>query len=301
MEFLRNLATVDFDPKVFQQALDDADESLLAELDEIKGLFQEYSGTIPTFLDEFVSPQGTLAKKVELDNRLESSYARETDCRNRIQDFNAEIERLSRMLILKESDLKDLEMDRVQFKAQADSTKNYIMDLKQSLQQMEFDFSDASHSLEAEQSKVNEVLEKIDDAKNRKKEMFDDIRALKDEVDALNATIEEKYSQMQAQNSQFQDKFNRRQQLIGEIATGIETILACYSLAVLGKFQHIGTLVLAVELLNIVVGRTDRTEVIEPDEVRTPLPSLYVSEERCVGSLINHISITLQTGHESCL
>lgn len=224
MEFLRNLATVDFDPKVFQQALDDADESLLAELDEIKGLFQEYSGTIPTFLDEFVSPQGTLAKKVELDNRLESSYARETDCRNRIQDFNAEIERLSRMLILKESDLKDLEMDRVQFKAQADSTKNYIMDLKQSLQQMEFDFSDASHSLEAEQSKVNDVLEKIDDAKNRKKEMFDDIRALKDEVDALNATIEEKYSQMQAQNSQFQDKFNRRQQLIGEIATGRENI-----------------------------------------------------------------------------
>lgn len=224
MEFLRNLATVDFDPKVFQQALDDADESLLAELDEIKGLFQEYSGTIPTFLDEFVSPQGTLAKKVELDNRLESSYAKETDCRNRIQDFNAEIERLSRMLILKESDLKDLEMDRVQFKAQADSTKNYIMDLKQSLQQMEFDFSDASHSLEAEQSKVNEVLEKIDDAKNRKKEMFDDIRALKDEVDALNATIEEKYSQMQAQNSQFQDKFNRRQQLIGEIATGRENI-----------------------------------------------------------------------------
>lgn len=224
MEFLRNLATVDFDPKVFQQALDDADESLLAELDEIKGLFHEYSGTIPTFLDEFVSPQGTLAKKVELDNRLESSYAKETDCRNRIQDFNAEIERLSRMLILKESDLKDLEMDRVQFKAQADSTKNYIMDLKQSLQQMEFDFSDASHSLEAEQSKVNEVLEKIDDAKNRKKEMFDDIRALKDEVDALNATIEEKYSQMQAQNSQFQDKFNRRQQLIGEIATGRENI-----------------------------------------------------------------------------
>lgn len=224
IEFLRNLATVDFDPKVFQQALDDADESLLEELDEIKGLFQEYSGTIPTFLDEFVSPQGTLAKKVELDNGLESSYAKETDCRNRIQDFNAEIERLSKMLILKESDLKDLEMDRVQFKAQADSTKNYIMDLKQSLQQMEFDFSDASHSLEAEQSKVNEVLEKIDDAKNRKKEMFDDIRALKDEVDALNATIEEKYSQMQAQNSQFQDKFNRRQQLIGEIATGRENI-----------------------------------------------------------------------------
>ena len=86
-----------------------------------------------------------------------------------------------------------------------------------------------------------------------------------------------------------------------ETSGSIETILACYSLAVLGKLQYVGTLVLAVELLNIVVGRTDRAEVIEPDEVRTPLPSLYMSEERCIGSLINHIGITLQTRHESCL
>ena len=40
---------------------------------------------------------------------------------------------------------------------------------------------------------------------------------------------------------------------------------------------------------------------IYQEGIRTPLPSLYMSEERCIGSLINHISITLQTGHESCL
>lgn len=224
MDFLRGLSSVDFDSKVFLQAIDDVDETLMEELDEIKGLFQEYSGTIPTFLDEFVSPQGTLAKKVELDNRLEASYEKETDFRNRIQSLGDEIERLSRMLILKESDLKDLELDRMQFKTQADSLRSSIMELKQSIQQMEFDFSDASHLFEAEQDKVNEVLERIDDAKNRKRDLLDTIERLRDEVDDMNATISERSAQMNAQNSQFQDKFNRRQQLIGEIATGRENI-----------------------------------------------------------------------------
>lgn len=224
MSFLRELSTVNFDSQVFLQAVDDADESLLTQIDEIKGLFQEYSGTIPTFLDEFTSPQGTLAKKSELDTKLENSYSKENTLRNRIQDFSQEIERLSRMLILKESDLHDLEMERVQFKSQADSIRASILELKHGLQQMEFDFSDASHSFEAEQGKVNEVLEKIDDAKVRKNELFEEIKQVKDEVCALNSTIEEKTLQVRADNSQFQDKFDRKQQLIGEIATGRENI-----------------------------------------------------------------------------
>ncbi len=222
--FLRQISSVNFDANVFNQALDDADESLLTELDEIKGLFQEYSGTIPTFLDEFVAPQGTLAKKASLDESLEKSYAKETESRNRIIDLNAEIERLGRMLILKESDLRDLRDDEIQFRSQHKALKDSIAELKQSIQQMEFDFSDASHSLEAEQDKVNEVLEMIDDVKNRKKEAQEDIKQIKTEIGDLTSSIEEKSEKIASENSQFQEKFNRRQELIGEIATAIENV-----------------------------------------------------------------------------
>lgn len=224
IEFLRQISSVNFDSKVFTQALDDADESLLTELDEIKGLFQEYSGTIPTFLDEFVAPQGTLAKKAGLDSSLEQSYAKETESRNRIADLNAEIERLGRMLILKESDLRDLRDDEIQFRSQHSALKDSIADLKRSLQQMEFDFSDASHSLEAEQDKVNEVLEMIDDVKNRKKEALEDIKQIKTEIGALTISIEEMSNKIASENSQFQEKFNRRQELISEIARAVENV-----------------------------------------------------------------------------
>ena len=226
IKFLRDVTSVDFDRDVLQEAIEETEETLLTAIDEIKGLFQEYSGTIPTFLDDFTAPDGTLARKAQLDADLEKSYQRETDNRNKITELTGEIERLSRMLILKESDLRDLEMDKVQFAAKADSIKNSISEIRSSLQQMEFDFSDASHSVEAEESKVNEVLEKIDALKNSKGETLDAIQDLKDDIAELNFTIEKRTREINENNSNFQDKFNRKQQLTVDIATGRENIKA---------------------------------------------------------------------------
>ena len=224
VSFLRDISSVSFDADVFRDAIDQAEESVLEELDEIKGLFQEYSGTIPTFLDDFMAPEGTLAKKTKLDNDLERSYEREAENRDKIADLTAENERLSNLLILKESDLHDLELDEVQFKANADSLRNSITDLKSSLQQMEFDFSDASHSAEAEESKVNEILERIDDLKSSRQETIEEIQAIRDDIAELNLTIEHRSREITENNSEFQTKFQRKQTLAVDIATAKENI-----------------------------------------------------------------------------
>ena len=224
VSFLRDISSVQFDADVFRDAVDQAEESVMEELDEIKGLFQEYSGTIPTFLDDFLAPEGTLAKKTKLDSDLELTYEREAANRDKIADLNGEIERLSNMLILKESDLRDLEMDEVQFKANAESLRNSINDLKASLQQLEFDFSDATHSVDAEESKVNEILERIDELKNGREETVAALQGIRDEISELNMSIEARTAEMTKNNSEFNDKFNRKQQLAVDIATAKENV-----------------------------------------------------------------------------
>ena len=226
LAFLRNVASVDFDRSVFQEAVDQTEESILSQIDEIKGLFQEYSGTIPTFLDEFTAPEGTLARKVKLDEALESSYEREAENRNKIADLQAENERLGGVLILKNSDLTDLEKDTIEFKARIESLGSFISELKTGLQQMEFDFTDANTAVQAEESKVNEIIEKIDDLKNSKADTQNLIVNLKDELSELNLTLEEKSQEMTRSNSEFQGKFERKQQLAIDIAKGQENIRA---------------------------------------------------------------------------
>ena len=224
--FLRNVASVDFDRSVFKEAVDQTEESILSQIDEIKGLFQEYSGTIPTFLDDFTAPEGTLARKAKLDEDLERSYEKEAENRNKIAELQGEIDRLSGLLILKNSDMNDLEKDTIEFKARIDSLHSYITELKASIQQMEFDFTDANTAVEAEESKVNEIVEKIDDLKNSKAETVDLIRSLRDELSELNLTIEQKSQEMTQSNSEFQGKFERKQQLAVDIAKWQENIRA---------------------------------------------------------------------------
>ena len=224
MNFLSGLSTVDFDKNVYMDAVEQVLEALMEELDEIKGLFQEYSGTIPTFLDEFTSSEGTLAKKASLDKDLEVSYEREKDFRSKIRDYSEEIERLSRMLILKESDKRDLEDDLIAFKGKVDGLKNSIQEIKASLQQMEFDFSDASHALEAEENKLNETLEKIDSLKNQKEETLAELEEIKTNLSELSFTIEEKSQNMLRDSSDLKGKLDRKQQLVSDLATAKENI-----------------------------------------------------------------------------
>ena len=222
--FLREISSISFDPEVFRQAIDDADEAFMTQIDEIKGLFQEYSGTIPTFLDDFTAPEGTLARKTQLDKELEDSYTAETDKRTKIGDLAVENERLSRLIILKESDQTDLEKDKIQFETRRDSLQATVRETKASLQQMEFDFSDASHSVKAEEEKVNEILEKIDSLKNERKDTADQVASLRNSLSELNLSIDEKGREISEKNSGFRDMFNRRQELTVQIATDRENL-----------------------------------------------------------------------------
>ena len=224
ISFLRNVASVDFDRSVFQEAVDQTEESILSQIDEIKGLFQEYSGTIPTFLDEFTAPEGTLVRKAKLDEDLERSYEKEAENRNKITELQNENERLSGILILKKSDLTDLEKDTIEFKARIDSLKGYITELKSSIQQMEFDFTDANTAVQAEESKVNDIIEKIDELKSSKADTIDIIRDKRDEFTELNVVIEQRTDEITQSNTDFQARFERKQQLAVDIAKWEENI-----------------------------------------------------------------------------
>lgn len=226
IKFLREISTVGFEKDVFLDAIDQLEEAIFEQLDQVKGLFQEYSGSIPTFLDDFTAPEGTLAHKATLDKELEDSYQEEARNKTRIGDLAAEIERLSRMVVLKESDQHDLEIDQMQFRTKAESLRSSIADLNRSLQQLEFDFSDASHSVQAEESKVNEVLERIDSLKSEKAETNEQIQNAKSELSDLRSRIDAISEEISQSNSQFHDKFNRKQELSVEIATSQENIKA---------------------------------------------------------------------------
>ena len=55
------------------------------------------------------------------------------------------------------------------------------------------------------------------------------------------------------------------------------------------------------QLLHIVAYSAYGIQIVEPDHVRTPLPSFHMSEKRSVCSHMDNIGITFQTGHKGSL
>ena len=62
--------------------------------------------------------------------------------------------------------------------------------------------------------------------------------------------------------------------------------------------QHACALVVAVELLDIIADGAEGTEVVEPDEVGTPLPALDMGKERSIGGHVDNVGIAFDAREE---
>ena len=50
----------------------------------------------------------------------------------------------------------------------------------------------------------------------------------------------------------------------------------------IGELQDIGTAVLSIEFLNIPAARTEATQIVEPYQIRSPLPAFDMGEQRSI-------------------
>ena len=219
LEFLKGLSSSGFDSKAYLEAIEQTSEVLSESVDNLKGLFQEYSGLIPSFLDDFISPTGTLSRKKELDTELGDNIRKEQENSQKVLMIEGEIRRLSGIIILSESDINDLRLQEKELATRINSLSAQIAEMKDALLQREFDFSDANRSIEEEQERENEILEKIDSVKNKRAELDNLKEDIKNRLEEINVRIDRKNVSISGSNDLFREKFDRRQALISEIAT----------------------------------------------------------------------------------
>jgi hypothetical protein len=62
--------------------------------------------------------------------------------------------------------------------------------------------------------------------------------------------------------------------------------------------EHDVAAVEAEQLLHMVIGRANYVEVVEPDEVRPPLPGVNVGQEGCIGRERDDVGIALDAGEK---
>ena len=86
---------------------------------------------------------------------------------------------------------------------------------------------------------------------------------------------------------------------VGEKA--ILPLLTSHGFLVHRQRQHVGSFIHSIHLLHIITDGLEHTEIVEPDGIRTPLPTLNVGKKWGIGRHVDDIGIALDTCHVGCL
>jgi chromosome segregation protein len=171
----------------------EAVEALFSELTEritaTREAFQKYRDSIPSFLDEFVAPEGIITQKREIDSRIVQS--RETIAANRasITRLQKDNEALSAKIGEYRKTLEDLRMNRVRMATQLTGMESTLGQHQRSIAEQKSLLAQHAEELARDRNRLVETKAKIDSLGSELEELAKQELALQSEQKELQQTI----------------------------------------------------------------------------------------------------------------
>ena len=171
------------------EAVRTAIEETLKGLVELEGEFQQYTDSIPGFLDDFLAPEGTMTRKRKIDEEIEATRGRIATAKETITELSAENKGLFVKIEEYRGTLQDLRVTKAQVTAQITSAGD-------ALRQTEKEIQDSLKAAEANEvdaeetgSKLALTEKRIDEIKERHSAILEEEKGLRKNLDELEKGI----------------------------------------------------------------------------------------------------------------
>ena len=193
--------------KTIQEASEAFNETE-ALLDELENAFTEYEKASPAFITEFLSPEGIMTKKRELDEKIQANHDEIDSLNQEIDDLrNANTELSEKINEYKETCSK-LRVTKAQMETQIQAAMQQASLLRRNLVSEQNTLREAEEELEAEQRKNEDMDEQIVEIQQELAELEHKGTKLADELKELDAKIAENNSSVSGKK----DKLIKKQE-----------------------------------------------------------------------------------------
>lgn len=216
MQFLKQLSrtTLSSDDLIERQR--QFHQSLFSALSRIQTLFQTYETMQPTFLDELISPEGTISEKHRLDERMLEVRKQVQTNRERIAYLRDENLRLNEDLERCQQSISDQKVSMNQLLFQKSAAKEWVAKLQRSVTEQEYQYKDAVKLSETAQERIYETQEDIRSVESEVKESRGRIASLNAELKDLVGVIEKQSDQIRGKQEQKNERYEELQDLRSE-------------------------------------------------------------------------------------
>ena len=216
MQFLKQLTHTALSSQDLVERQIQFHQSLGIALGRIQTLFQKYEAMQPSFLDELISPEGTISEKHRLDDRMLSIRKQVQSNRERIAYLREENVRLSQEIERYQDSIGDQKIAMNQLLSQKSAAKEWVSKLQRSVTEQEYQYKDALKLAETAQERIYETQEDIRSVEGEVKESKSRIASLNADLKELILVIEEQSNQIRAKQNQKNERYEELQNLRSE-------------------------------------------------------------------------------------
>lgn len=216
MQFLKQLTHTALSSQDLVERQIQFHQSLGIALGRIQTLFQTYEAMQPSFLDELISPEGTISEKHRLDDRMLSIRKQVQSNRERIAYLREENVRLSQEIERYQDSIGDQKVAMNQLLSQKNAAKEWVSKLQRSVTEQEYQYKDALKLAETAQERIYETQEDIRSVEGEVKESKSRIASLNADLKELILVIEEQSNQIRAKQNQKNERYEELQNLRSE-------------------------------------------------------------------------------------
>ena len=163
-----------------------------ADAEKAIALFEKYVSHSPSFIDEFLAPEGIITRKRALDSRIRAAKDGIEDRRARIRELLGDNADLSGKINEYRATLGDLRVNLAQMRAQASSAEEQARLIRRELSGQEALLRGIIDELSLDKKRLEEIDERIDDAHDEIAEIERKGQALSGELERLEADIKKR-------------------------------------------------------------------------------------------------------------
>ncbi len=234
-----------------------------SQAEELARRYQEYKKTTPSFIDEFLSPEGIITKKRAIDREIALSDEGVEERRSRIASLRADNKALGEKLAEYRATLEELRGNRIRMQTQAAASEEALAMLRREIAGQEGYLRELENEVYLEEKRLGEsqeelagLDEEIADIEKRGRELTAELERLEREIALKNSDL-----------SKRQDELKRKMERLAGLQTELERL-------------HLGLAQTETEIRNVKENFTEQysRDLMEFEtrmfEIRTPVSEL---------------------------
>lgn len=183
----QNLASQDYKDALCQA--EKAFEDAFNQLNEIQLAISEYQNASPAFITEFLSPQGIMTKKRDIDEQISQNIQSVESINSQISHLHGENKTLLSKIEEYKETLNKLKLNEIQMKEQISASQSQINMLNRQISSEKTSLEETENELFIETKRADEISDQINTYQDELAEIEYRGKKLAEEMNALDAEI----------------------------------------------------------------------------------------------------------------